>query len=84
MICQLYQLKNWAAEFKKGRESLEDNPRSGRPAVGISCERVENIFHKELGMLKVSTRWVPHLLTPDQEHTRLIVSQANLAVFEAD
>ena len=53
-------------------------------AVSISRERVQNILHNELGMLKVSARWVPRLLTPDQNHTRLVMSQANLAFFEAD
>ena len=46
--------------------------------VGISLERVENILHNELRMSKVSPRWVPRLLT------RLTLSQANLAIFEAD
>lgn len=109
----LSTVKKWAAEFKRGRESLEDDPRSGRPAsastqenidrvhhmvmddrrltvnqiadaVAISRERVENILHKELGMSKVSARWVPRLLTPDQKHTRLVMSQANLVLLEAD
>ena len=52
-------------------------------AVAISRERVENILLKELGMLKVSAWWVPHFLTPDQKNTRLVMSQANLAVFKA-
>uniref|UniRef100_A0A3Q0T381 Mos1 transposase HTH domain-containing protein n=1 Tax=Amphilophus citrinellus TaxID=61819 RepID=A0A3Q0T381_AMPCI len=109
----LSTVQKWAAEFKRGRESLEDDPRSGRPvtattrenidrvhhmvmddsrltvnqianAVGISRERVENILHNELGMSKISARWVPRLLTPDQKHTRLVTSQANLALFEAN
>ena len=109
----LSTVQKWAAEFKRGRESLEDDPRPGRPvtattqenvdhvhhmvmddrritvnqvasSVGISRERVENILHNELGMSKVSARWVPRLLTPDQKHTRLAMSQANLALFEAD
>ena len=106
-------MKKWAAEFKRGRESLEDDPRSGRPStattqenidrihqmvmsdrrltishlanvISISRERVENILNNELGMSKVSARWVPRLLTPDQKLTRLVMSEANLARFEAD
>ena len=52
--------------------------------ISISRERVENILHNELGMAKVSTRWVSRLLTPDQKLTRLVMSEANLARFEAD
>ena len=106
-------VKRWAALFKMGRESLEDDDRCGRPltatteenishvhrivmgdrrvtvneiatSVGISRERVENILHNELGMSKVSARWVPRLLTPDQKLTRLTLSQENIAIFEAD
>ena len=49
--------------------------------VGITCEWVENILHKELGMSKVSAQWVPQFLTPDQKHIRMVMSQANLAIF---
>ena len=49
--------------------------------VGISDEQVENILHNELGMSKVSERWMPQLLTPDQKLTRLTMLQANLAFF---
>ena len=52
--------------------------------ISISRERVENILHNELGMSKVSARWVPRLLTPDQKLTRLVMSEANLARFAAD
>ena len=52
--------------------------------MSISRERVENILHKELGVSKVSARWLPLLLTPDQMLTRLVMSEANLAMFKAD
>ena len=100
----LSTVKKWAAEFKKGRESFEDNPRSGRSSTATTQENIDrihqmvinerrltishladvNILHNELGMSKVSARWVPRLLTPDQKLTRLVMSEANLARFEAD
>ena len=109
----LSTVKKWAVEFMRGRESLEDDPRSERPStattqehidrihqmvmkdrrltishlanvISISRERVENILHNELGMSKVSARWVPRLLTPDQKLTKLVMSETNLARFEAD
>ena len=79
----------WTSDFKSGRESLDDGPRSGRPKratnpeviakvrnivledrrmklrdiakrVGISYERVYHILTEELGMKKISDRWVQH------------------------
>ena len=79
----LSTVKKWATELKRGRESLEDDPRSGclstvtteenidrihqmvmndrrltishlAYVISISRKQVENIFHNELGMSKVS------------------------------
>lgn len=36
--------------------------------ISISHERWENIFHNDLFMIKVSTRWVPRPQTPEQQH----------------
>ena len=88
-------VKFWAAEFKRGRKSLGDDERSGRPKTAtaddniakvhqmvlddrrikvreipevmkMSKERVCHILHQDLGMRKLSARWVPRLLTLDQ------------------
>ena len=104
-------MQKWAAEFTRGQKSLEEDPRSGRPAtattpevidrvyqivmgdrrltishmakeVGISRERVENILHKELG--KVSARCVLRLSALDQKCIRMVMSRANLAIFEVN
>ncbi|XP_045500072.1 histone-lysine N-methyltransferase SETMAR-like [Colias croceus] len=38
--------------------------------VGISEGTVNHILHEELGMRKLSARWVPHLLTPENKRNR--------------
>lgn len=102
-------VKFWAAEFKRGRTSLGDEERSGRPRTAttdeniaqvhqmvlddrrikvrelaevmkMSKERICNILTEELGMRKLSARWVPRLLTVDQKRTRMNISKAMLAM----
>ena len=34
-------VKKWAAEFKRGRDSLEDNKQSGCPKEATTCQNVE-------------------------------------------
>ena len=33
----------WSAEFKRGQDSLEDDPRPGRPADVISQEMIDHV-----------------------------------------
>ena len=33
----------WSAEFKRGRDSLEDDPRPGRPADALSQEMIDRV-----------------------------------------
>ncbi|XP_030761217.1 protein GVQW3-like [Sitophilus oryzae] len=103
-------VKFWAAEFKRGRKSLGDDERSGRPKtattddnivkvhqmvlddrrikvreiaeiMNISKERVCHILNQDLGMRKLSARWVPRLLTLDQKRVRMNISNVMLAQF---
>jgi DNA-binding Xre family transcriptional regulator len=49
--------------------------------VGISKEHVGYILHEELDMKKLCTRWVPCLLTADQKHTYMKISEQCLERF---
>ncbi|CAF2642224.1 unnamed protein product [Rotaria sp. Silwood2] len=40
-------------------------------ALGISTGTIHGIIHEHFHMTKVSSRWVPHLLTPDKRHERV-------------
>ena len=44
----------------------------------MSKERVCHILHQDLGMRKLSARWVPRLLTLDQKRVRMNISNALL------
>lgn len=108
-----FTVKYWSKQFRWGRESTEDDPRSGRPsdatnpevsrkvetmvlgdrrlkvstiakALNISEPSVLTILHDKLGLSKVSARWVPRLLTPEQKLRRQEISQNHLASLEAD
>ena len=39
----LSTVKKWAVEFKRGRESLKDDPRSGRPSTATTHENIDRI-----------------------------------------
>ncbi|CAF1533617.1 unnamed protein product, partial [Rotaria sp. Silwood1] len=53
-------------------------------AVGISTDTVDGIIHDQLHMTKVSARWVPHLLTPDQRYERVQACQELLARYSTE
>ena len=50
--------------------------------VGISKDRVGYILHESLGMRKLSARWVPRLLTPDNKRNRETTSEQCLTLFK--
>ncbi|UYV73413.1 hypothetical protein LAZ67_10003098 [Cordylochernes scorpioides] len=52
--------------------------------LGIPKTTVDRIMREHLGFRKISARWVPKLLTPDQKAVRRKLSSDNLALFEAN
>jgi histone-lysine N-methyltransferase SETMAR len=51
-------IKKWAAEFKRGRTSLEDDPREGLPKSATTPEIIEQVHDMVLDVL-----WPVCLLT---------------------
>ena len=105
-------VKKREAEFKRGRESVEDDGLFGRPKdaaadenvkvmhtlvmcdrrdlqsiaseMGIRFGAVQSILTDILGMLKVSAKWVPRMLTDYQKRARLAISRYPLSRLEDD
>lgn len=50
----------------------------------FSYGTIEKILTDILGLKKLSARWVPRMLTPDQKRSRVLHSEASLAKFSAD
>jgi len=101
-------VKRWTKEFQRGRLSLEDDYRSGRPReavipanvalieemvrkdprvkvreleewTGLSHGSILTILHRELGMTKLCSRWIPKALSLEQKKKRLESSETLLA-----
>ena len=45
----LSTMQKWAVEFKRGRKSLEDDPRSGRPATATTPEVIDCVHQIVMG-----------------------------------
>ena len=52
--------------------------------LDISSGRVSSIIHSVLMMSKVSSRWVPRMLTPEQKACRQQFSEENLDMLRAN
>ncbi len=62
-LCLAYAtVKKWAKEFKHGRESLQDDPRSGRPSTSIAEENVDAVLQLIMADRRVTTETIANTL----------------------
>ena len=101
----------WVRRFNDVGESIENEPRVGRPVSvlteknvatvktlieeearytvqeieelsGICSSSVLKILHEQLGLRKICTRWVPHLLTDEQKQNRVRLASQGIEKYD--
>lgn len=106
-------VERWVRLFKRGRTSLDDDPKVGRPksatdgetirkllecvntdrrlklreiakVIGISKDSVRTVLTRDLGMRKISARWVPKILSVFDKERRVQYAQENLDFMEGE
>ncbi|CAH1957527.1 unnamed protein product [Acanthoscelides obtectus] len=85
-------ISRWHGEFKRGRVSLNGDPRVGAPKTAVTQENldaieasskisktsIQKMLHEELGLRKLVSRWILHLLTDEQKAARVNWCQKTL------
>jgi len=66
-------IKKWVAEFKRGRESIEDDPRTGRPATSTSQENVNKICDMIMEDRRLNIREIAETVGISYERTQNII-----------
>ena len=60
-------IKKWAAEFKRGRTSLEDVPREGRPKSAITPKIIEQLHDMILDDRRMKAREISETIGISKE-----------------
>ena len=66
-------VKKWAADFKRGRDSLEDDPHQGRPATVTTQEIVDKIHDMLLTDRCLTVLYIATELGISQERVHAII-----------
>ena len=66
--CQ--KVKKWAVEFKRGRTSLEDDPREGRPKSATTPEIMEQVHAMVLDDQRIKVRVIAETIGISKERVR--------------
>lgn len=70
----LSTIKRWTAQFKRGRASLEDDPRVGRPRDATSDEKVEAVHSTVLNDRRVTVRYLAEIVGISKDSVATILS----------
>ncbi|CAH2017701.1 unnamed protein product [Acanthoscelides obtectus] len=79
-------ISSWYGKFKRGRVSLSDNSRMGVPKRAVTQENVDavrKLIIEEIGVRKLVSRWIPHLLTEEQKAAKVNWCQKTLDRFNS-
>jgi transposase len=68
-------IKKWAAEFKRGRTSLEDDPREGRPKSATPPEIIEQVHDMLLDDRQMRVREIAETIGISKEEVRCILHE---------
>jgi histone-lysine N-methyltransferase SETMAR len=66
-------IKNWAAEFKRGRTSLEDDPREGRAKSATTPEIIEQVHDMPLDDQRIKVREIAETIGISKERVGYIL-----------
>lgn len=66
-------IKKWAAEFKRDRSSLEDDPRTGRPKTATTSEMIEKVHDLILNDRRIKVREVANTMGISKERVGYIL-----------
>jgi histone-lysine N-methyltransferase SETMAR len=68
-------IKKWAAEFKRGRTSLEDDPREGRPESATTPEIIEQVHDMLLDDQQMKVREIAETIGTSKERVGYILHE---------
>jgi len=68
-------IKKWAAEFKRGRTSLEDDPREGGPKSATTPEIIEQVHYMVLDDRRMKVREIAETIGISKERVGYILPE---------
>ena len=68
-------VKRWVAEFKRSRQSLEDDPRPGRPVTVATPEMVNKVHDIVMTDRRVTERYIASTVRISQERGHSILTE---------